>query len=99
MMSAKFRNNSYMGRNKAKRAKKMRSRLSAEQNHKCCYCGKVTDPELPQHARPTIEHVIPFKKGGTDDYDNLVMACWSCNNKRGQKTYKEHLHADLPALP
>jgi HNH endonuclease len=28
----------------------------------------------------SIEHIIPRSKGGTNDLDNLAMACQGCNN-------------------
>lgn len=42
----------------------------------CCYCR--------QPAKPlTRDHVIPRVHGGTDDIDNLVPACRSCNSRKG----------------
>jgi len=59
----------------------MRALLSEQQNHRCCYCG-----EHFTHYNPaTIEHVIPKARGGTDDYDNLVVACEPCNRQRGDE--------------
>ncbi len=63
--------------------KRMLDRLSAEQNHRCCHCGKRTNEAARREDRPTIEHVIPRAFGGTDDYGNLAMACFACNNARG----------------
>lgn len=31
----------------------------------------------------TVEHVTPQTFGGTDDPENLVASCYSCNNNRG----------------
>ena len=30
----------------------------------------------------TVDHVIPQSKGGTNDIDNLVPCCFSCNAKK-----------------
>ncbi|PZC43528.1 MAG: 5-methylcytosine-specific restriction endonuclease McrA [Chloroflexi bacterium] len=43
--------------------------------HKCQYCGV--------HSKTlTLDHVIPRSKGGQHEWDNLVSACNSCNNKK-----------------
>jgi hypothetical protein len=31
----------------------------------------------------TIDHVVPLSNGGTNDEDNLVLACRECNQLRG----------------
>lgn len=31
----------------------------------------------------TVEHIVPVALGGTDDLDNLIVACLNCNSKRG----------------
>ena len=44
----------------------------------CCeYCRRHQD-ESPL-APLQIEHVIPKKHGGSDDIDNLALACIDCN--------------------
>ena len=65
----------------------LRNTLSERQNHRCCYCGvtmtyKHETPDFVQ-TMMTIEHVVPKSHGGTDDDDNLVAACQSCNSARG----------------
>ena len=37
----------------------------------------------------TIDHVIPRSKGGEDTWDNLVVACASCNVKKGDKLLEQ----------
>lgn len=61
----------------------MRTRLSESQNWKCCWCGcKTTDERGHPHSN-TVEHVIPRSEGGSDEWENLAMACQDCNHRRG----------------
>jgi hypothetical protein len=49
-------------------------------NHRCEYC------RLPQAAfrRPFhLEHVVAKQHGGTAELDNLALASWFCNLKKG----------------
>ena len=48
----------------------------------CAYCGKKADPS-------TLEHVIPKSKGGKSDFDNVVIACLRCNNKKDNRLPSE----------
>jgi len=52
--------------------------------HNCQFCGKKfkTD-EL------TVDHVMPKSKGGEMTWENIVLACVSCNNKKGDKTLEQ----------
>jgi 5-methylcytosine-specific restriction endonuclease McrA len=48
----------------------------------CCeYCqlSQADSPLAPLH----IEHVLPRKHGGSDDLDNLALACIDCNLHKG----------------
>ena len=45
----------------------------------CQYCGKKTTPL-------TVDHIIPRNFGGKDTWDNLVCACFRCNNRKGNRT-------------
>lgn len=35
----------------------------------------------------TIDHKLPLVKGGDNDLLNLVLACYSCNHKKGENSY------------
>jgi 5-methylcytosine-specific restriction endonuclease McrA len=50
--------------------------------YKCAYCGRA---DLPL----TIDHIVPKAKGGLDSWENLICACTSCNNKKGDRTPDE----------
>ena len=50
----------------------------------CYYCGrKIT-------GNKTIDHKTPIIKGGTNDNDNLVLACVRCNKQKGSKNEEEY---------
>jgi 5-methylcytosine-specific restriction endonuclease McrA len=61
----------------------LKGRLSEAQNHRCCWCGKKMDMDGPDDDRPTFEHIIPLSKGGEDTPANLAIACYRCNQNRG----------------
>lgn len=52
----------------------------------CAYCGKVTVRATSWPLKPdaaTLDHVIPLSRGGNHSRANAVLACWSCNSKKG----------------
>jgi 5-methylcytosine-specific restriction endonuclease McrA len=59
-----------------------RKNILRRDGYKCGYCGRG---DLPL----TIDHVVPKAKGGIDAWENLLTACISCNNKKGNKTPAE----------
>ncbi len=47
----------------------------------CCeYCRIASDDRLSKFQ---IDHVIPIKHGGSDDTNNLALACLKCNGFKG----------------
>ncbi|AXH72896.1 MAG: HNH endonuclease [Caudoviricetes sp.] len=58
---------------RTKRIKKWR-----EQNGRCYYCRT----HLSQ-SETTYDHIIPQSVGGSEHYDNFVVACKKCNSARG----------------
>jgi len=48
-------------------------------NYLCEYCHS---PERICTTRFTIDHVIPKSIGGSDNADNLALACRRCNERR-----------------
>lgn len=49
-------------------------------NYTCVYCGAPSEH---------IDHVVPISRGGTDNYENLVASCQSCNLTKGTKLLSE----------
>lgn len=53
-------------------------------NNTCAYCGShFSDTML------TLDHVQPSSRGGSNDWSNLVSACFPCNNRKGNRTPAE----------
>jgi HNH endonuclease len=50
---------------------------------RCEYCHA---DERWQFIRFTIDHVLPQSAGGSDDTDNLALACRNCNERRGNRS-------------
>ena len=56
----------------------------------CRYCGRAL-----LFSETSIDHVLAVTKGGTDDADNLALACWDCNSSKGNREAPDltRLHA------
>lgn len=48
----------------------------------CWLCGKPVDKDGPFRHRPSVDHVVPRRDGGTNSYANLKLAHQSCNEYR-----------------
>lgn len=53
----------------------------AEFGNVCVYCGTS--------ERIGIDHMIPVVRGGTDNIENIVPACRSCNSRKNARTAEE----------
>ncbi len=59
-----------------------RKNILSRDEHVCQYCSEKNSPL-------TIDHILPKGRGGQDTWENLVTACKSCNQKKGNKTPEE----------
>lgn len=50
--------------------------------HVCAYCRDESGPF-------EVDHVHPVARGGSDDHENLVCSCRTCNRSKGSKTVSE----------
>jgi 5-methylcytosine-specific restriction endonuclease McrA len=57
--------------------KKQRERVLVRDNYTCLYCGQPATE---------VDHVIPRKKGGGHDMENLVACCKRCNGLKGSRS-------------
>jgi 5-methylcytosine-specific restriction endonuclease McrA len=73
--------------NKRERAQRLRAKLLAKQRWRCVYCDrKVSEsaaPNVPHRA--TLEHILPVSMGGMTTVNNCAVACFECNQQRGNQ--------------
>jgi hypothetical protein len=65
--------------------------LAARDGTRCHICSRKVDMKLSGQAKwgPTIEHILPVSKGGTNDADNLALAHRHCNTARGNRGHSQ----------
>lgn len=73
-----------------------RREILKRDKHTCQYCGST--------KKLTIDHVIPRSQGGKHTWDNVVVACEPCNNRKGARTPQQagmilHSKPKTPAHP
>ena len=59
----------------------LRQEVFERDGYRCRYCGTG--------ANLSIDHMVPFSKGGADSSLNLVTCCRSCNSRKGARTPDE----------
>ena len=63
------------------RVKFSRANIFTRDSHRCQYCGhKFETRDL------TFDHVVPAVRGGKKTWENIVTACWRCNNRKSGRT-------------
>lgn len=70
-----------------------RRQIFARDRHQCQYCGTRRKSE-----DLTLDHVLPRSRGGKATWENLVVACLACNQRKGNRTPKE-AHLSLRRTP
>lgn len=60
--------------------KRSRCKILERDEWICQYCGAPAEH---------VDHIIPRRRGGSDDEDNLVAACARCNLSKGARTPRE----------
>ncbi len=64
----------------AKEVRCSRRNIFERDGNRCQYCGKRND-----QRDMTIDHVLPRSRGGNSTWENMVLACFNCNSKKGDK--------------
>lgn len=54
---------------------------------KCIHCNSklVVADDGRSLGEATLEHIIPQTQGGTNDVNNLAVACGRCNREKGKR--------------
>lgn len=55
-------------------SEKLRNDVFERDGNKCLKCGSISDL--------SVDHIIPFSRGGQTQYDNLQTLCMTCNRKK-----------------
>ena len=58
-------------------------KIAQRADHRCEYCRA---PESIFNFPFEVEHILPISKGGTNDSENLALACRSCNLRKSNFT-------------
>lgn len=70
-----------------------RQNVWARDKGRCQYCNVKT----PRHEA-TYDHVLPRAQGGLTRWENVVIACVTCNQKKGNRT-PEQARMKLLSIP
>lgn len=65
-------------------SRKIQAKVRRDAKNRCGYCL------LPQEilmGKLEIEHLLPLAMGGTDEEENLWLACRDCNSYKSSKVY------------
>jgi 5-methylcytosine-specific restriction endonuclease McrA len=77
-------------------SEEVKARVRKEAKEQCGYCRSLQKYVL---GILEIEHIIPQALGGTDDEDNLWLACRLCNSYKGVQTHtKDPVTGTIVAL-
>lgn len=67
--------------------------LKAQYNWVCPSCGRK-EPEI----KLTEDHIIPLKKGGSNNIENIQPLCGPCNSKKNTKIIKYSPEEEISIL-
>lgn len=62
---------------------RLRLKVLERDDFRCVLCGR--SPVTDFGVKLQIDHVVPFSKGGTTEFENLQTLCWECNIGKGDK--------------
>jgi len=57
----------------------------------CYLCSEIID------GKPSVDHVLPLSRGGSDTVSNVALTHWACNNRKRAKKVDE-LYLEFPSM-
>jgi 5-methylcytosine-specific restriction endonuclease McrA len=51
--------------------------------YKCVFCGRSS-----REVKLEVDHIVPFAKGGSNNFSNLQTLCFDCNRGKGARRLK-----------
>lgn len=54
-------------------------------NGYCEYCSRIVYPK----TKLSVDHVIPFNRGGVNTIENVALCCRSCNSKKRDNSLEQ----------
>ncbi|MCL1472655.1 HNH endonuclease [Argonema antarcticum] len=61
----------------------LRNQITQTDRRRCCYC---LTSEANSGIAMTYDHIQPISKGGETTFENVCLACRSCNEFKGDAT-------------
>ena len=61
-----------------------RKNILLRDRNTCQFCGSIFAA-----SDLTLDHVMPRSRGGRSSWENLVACCYTCNNRKGDRTPEE----------
>lgn len=74
-------------------SKSVRFSIFARDGFKCRYCGATSE-----QVELVVDHIVPASKGGGDETENLVTACFGCNAGKGAKLLHQAIPSEVEPL-
>lgn len=59
--------------------RQLREKVFARDKHTCRHCGCTDKSKL------SVDHIMPYSRGGKDSFENFQTLCRSCNSRKGAK--------------
>lgn len=69
--------------------KTVRQAVAKANKYTCAYCGRHINSLLEngERLKGVIDHIVPLAKGGTNDIENLTLACRECNSRKSDEIW------------
>lgn len=61
----------------------LRNQIQQRDRGRCCYC---LTQEINSGIALSFDHILPQSRGGTTCFENLCLACRSCNEYKSDQT-------------